>query len=212
MKIAIIDHQAGNLGNIQKSLKDLGCCSEIISLPVSLAGFDGILLPGVGSFKKAMQSLNNSGLSEIIYKEVSTNKMPILGICLGMQLLCSEGNESGFIKGLGLLEASVEQFDLSISKERIPHMGWNNTTPRSKSILFKNIPKDADFYFAHSYHVQNSEKFTIAATCNYGYEFPAAIEKDNVFATQFHPEKSQRYGRIVLSNFLDFCNKNMEIG
>ena len=210
MNLAIIDYQAGNLGNVKKAIESLGSNCEIISSPSSFKLFDGILLPGVGSFNKGMEALNHSGLSSTICNEVVNNNMPILGICLGMHLLCSEGKEGGVVKGLDLIEAVVGEFDLTLSQERIPHMGWNNINISSESLLFDQIPQNADFYFAHSYHVQTSNKSIVAASCDYGYKFPAAIEKGNIFATQFHPEKSQRYGYVVLNNFLEFCKKNME--
>ena len=210
MKIAIIDYQAGNLGNVKKSIESLGCICQIISESQSLEAFDGIVLPGVGSFNKGMNFLNNSGLSKDINSAVLKNNKPILGICLGMQLLCKQGNEGGFIEGLGLINACVEKFNKTIMQERIPHMGWNDISLNKNSILFKDIPDNSDFYFAHSYFVSTNEKKIIAANCKYGNLFAAAIEKENIFATQFHPEKSQRYGYRLLKNFLDLCKNNME--
>lgn len=207
MRIAVIDYKAGNIRNVQKAIESLNVESEIISQPEDLESFDGIILPGVGHFKNGMDYLNDSGLSEAIISEVKDSKKPLMGICLGMQLLAISGEEGGFTKGLGLLPMKVQKFNMQNKQERLPHMGWNNIVPNKKSLLFRNVPINSDFYFAHSYHVVLNDENLSAATCDYAYPFPVALESGNIFATQFHPEKSQRFGRIVLKNFLSYCAK-----
>ena len=206
MKIAVIDYKSGNIRNVQKAIESLGAEAKIISNYQSLDLFDGIILPGVGNFKNGMASLNDSGLAKLIYSEVKDLKKPLMGICLGMQLLAESGEEGGFTKGLGLLPMKVQQFEIKNRLEKIPHMGWNSITPNKESLIFKNIPVNSDFYFANSYHVVLEDESMIAASCNYIYPFPAAVESGNIFGTQFHPEKSQRFGNIVLKNFLSFCS------
>jgi len=207
MRIAVIDYKAGNLRNVQKAIESLNAESEVISKPKDLEKFDAIILPGVGNFRNGMDSLNDSGLSEAIISEAKDSKKPLMGICLGMQLLALSGEEGGFTKGLGLLPMKVQKFDMQNKEERLPHMGWNSIAPKNKSLLFKNVPIDSDFYFAHSYHVVLDGEEISAAICDYAYPFPAAVESGNIFATQFHPEKSQRFGRLVLKNFLSYCSK-----
>ena len=207
MNIAIIDYKAGNLRNVQKALESLGADAYIVSTPESLVEAEGILLPGVGSFYDGMTMLQSTGLADAIRIEVEKEKKPLLGICLGMQLLGMSGNEGGEIEGLGLLPMNVLLFDTQDCTERLPHMGWNSVFPKDDSCLFRGIPKGADFYFAHSYHVECQDGSILAATCDYCYSFGAAVQKDHVFATQFHPEKSQRYGYIVLDNFLTYCRE-----
>jgi glutamine amidotransferase len=207
MRIAVIDYKAGNLRNVQKAIESLGAESEVISQPEGLNSFQGIILPGVGHFRNGMDSLNDSGLSDAIISEAKDSKTPLMGICLGMQLLAKSGEEGGFTKGLGLLPMRVKRFDMPNNEERLPHMGWNNIKPQKESILFKNIPNNSDFYFAHSYHVVLDDENLSAAICDYAYTFPVAVESGNIFATQFHPEKSQRFGGIVLKNFLSYCAK-----
>ena len=210
MKIAIIDYKAGNLRNVQKAIEVLGVKTDIISSPKKLDSHMGIILPGVGNFKDGMDNLNNSGLSELIKMEVKTFKKPLLGICLGMQLLARNSEEGDPIKGLDLLPAKIKHFDLQNSKNRVPHMGWNDISPSKESVLLKNIPDKTDFYFAHSYHASLEKKDIITSTCNYIYSFASTIEYENIFSTQFHPEKSQTYGSLLIKNFLNYCSEAFE--
>lgn len=205
MKIAVVDYKAGNLRNVQKAVESLGVESDIISEPQDMTSYSGIILPGVGNFSNGIESLNDSGLDKTIVSEAQDFKKPLLGICLGMQLLAESSEEGGVKKGLGLLPMTIKHFDIQNKQERVPHMGWNSISPDKGSILLKNVPFDSDFYFAHSYHAVLNDKSIIAATCEYAYSFPAAVEYKNIFAAQFHPEKSQRYGSIVLKNFLSYC-------
>jgi len=208
MKIAIIDYQAGNLRNVQKALESLGATTDIVSSPEKLSESEAIILPGVGSFQEGMSSIQSSGLASSICDEVQEKRKPLMGICLGMQLMSIEGEEGGKVEGLGLLPMKVKKFKFEDSNKRIPHMGWNNISLKeSNSILFNGVPKSSDFYFAHSYHVVSDDNSLISATCNYGYTFGVAVERNHIFGTQFHPEKSQRYGYKVLSNFMNFCNQ-----
>ena len=208
MRIAVIDYKAGNLRNVQKVIESLGAESEVVSTAENLKSFDGIILPGVGHFKKGMKFLNDSGLAQAIIHEARDSKKPLIGICLGMQLLAESGEEGGFTKGLGLLPMKVQKFNMKSRKEKLPHMGWNSVVPNKKSLLFNNIPIDSDFYFANSYHVVLYDENISAAICNYVYPFPAAVESSNIFGTQFHPEKSQRFGNLVLQNFLSYCSNS----
>ncbi len=212
LKFGIIDYQAGNLRNVQKAVERLGHKSDIVSIENSHENYSGIILPGVGSFKKGIDYLKNSGLFDFIKSSVLEKKIPILGICLGTHLLASEGDEGGFSEGLNLLPMKVKKFDTLKSKEKVPHMGWNNIfTNNNKSVLLEGIPNNSDFYFAHSYHVSLEENEHVTAFCNYIYDFPAIIEKDNIFAAQFHPEKSQLYGYQLLENFLNFCKEGSQL-
>tara|TARA_B100001142_G_scaffold35458_1_gene31257 strand:+ start:5142 stop:5768 length:627 start_codon:yes stop_codon:yes gene_type:complete len=207
MRIAIIDYKAGNLRNVQKAIESLGVESEIVSEPIGLEIFDGYILPGVGNFKNGMDCLRINGLDKAIISETKVSKKPLLGICLGMQLLAVSGDEGGLTEGLSLLPMRVKKFDMLNKSERVPHMGWNNIVPKNKSMLLNNVPVDSDFYFAHSYHVVLEDENISAASCDYAYPFTAAVESSNIFAAQFHPEKSQRFGSLVLRNFLDYCLK-----
>jgi len=208
MQIAVIDYKAGNLRNVQKAIESLGVESKVISKFDDLEKFDGIILPGVGNFKSGMDSLNNSGLSEAIISQAKDSKKPLMGICLGMHLLAESGEEGGCIEGLGLLPMKVKQFDMHNKQEKMPHMGWNSIFPKKKSVLLDNVPNESDFYFAHSYHVVLDDEKISVATCQYAYPFVAAIESDNIFAVQFHPEKSQRFGYLVLKNFITYCSNS----
>ena len=211
MKIAVVDYKAGNIRNVQKAIESLGAETEVISKPQNFDSFEGIILPGVGSFKNGMDTLNQSGLSKSIIYAGQTLKKPLMGICLGMHLLAEEGDEGGFMQGLGLIPMRVKQFNLDNREERLPHMGWNNINLNHKSYLLSNVPDNSDFYFAHSYHVVLEDETISAAECTYSYTFTAAVEKENIFATQFHPEKSQRFGYLVLDNFLKFCKKTVDL-
>lgn len=206
MKVGIVDYQAGNLRNVQKAVERLNHAVEIAHRGESLANADAIILPGVGAFGHGMENLARAGFVETLRREVLEKGKPLLGICLGMHLLGTRGFEGGDIPGLGLLPMSVPRFDLSKCSVRLPHNGWNNVTIEPQSILFNGVPQGADFYFVHSYHVACEDESMVSARCDYGYPFAAALEHENVFATQFHPEKSQRHGLRLLENFLKHCD------
>ena len=161
----------------------------------------GLVLPGVGAFRDCMKNLNTYGLEGSLYKFIESKK-PFLGICLGFQVLFEESEEFGLCKGLGILKGRVVRFPED--KLKIPHMGWNTISLKSKSILFKGMEDiENRFYFVHSFHMDSdASPFTIA-TCNYGYDFPAVIQKDNIFGAQFHPEKSHKFGIKLYKNFIE---------
>jgi glutamine amidotransferase len=205
IRIGLINYGMGNLTSISNVL-DFYCVHyEFINYTDSeyIKSFDGYILPGVGSFKYAMDIINSSGLKDFILREAYKNK-PILGICLGMQLLLDKSSEGGTSRGLSLVEGSVHKFDNS--KFIIPHVGWNQvvfTSPHST--LYKGIDNSRDYYFDHSYYVQTHIN-NIIATTDYIKTFPAIINKNNIFGVQFHPEKSQIHGLEMIKNFISFCN------
>ncbi len=203
--ICIINCNLGNLRNVQKALEKLGESAIISSRPEDIEKADALILPGVGAFGEAMETMRELDLVEVIRQEVLDRKKPLLGICLGMQLLAIDGYEKGHHQGLGLLPMSVRQLqnEQNIPEFRLPHVGWNNIAAKDK-MLFEGLPSDANFYFVHSFHAQCQDESIIAATCSYGQEFAAAVHRENIFATQFHPEKSQAYGFKVLHNFLNY--------
>jgi len=200
MKIVIVDYGMGNIYSVQSALKFLGMDSEYTDQPDKIINADKIILPGVGSFRKAMENIISKGLEDPILEAVKIKSKPIIGICLGMQLLGTSSTEDGFTKGLGLFEGIVERFSDEYDL-KIPHIGYNEITPPTDSILFQNLDTGSDFYFVHSYRMMSQITQGIA-TCNYGEKFISAFEQNNVFGTQFHPEKSQTNGLILLRNFL----------
>jgi glutamine amidotransferase len=193
--IGIIDYNAGNLRSIQKAV-ELYDKAIITSDSEELLACDKIILPGVGNFGSAMEHL--APLKETIYKIVS-DKVPFLGICLGMQILLEESEEKIGVKGLGIIKGNVVKFR---DVEKLPHMGWNSVKIVKDCPLFENIKDNSYFYFVHSYHVNPVEDCVIGTT-EYGKEFPSVINKDNVYATQFHPEKSGKIGLKVIENFVE---------
>ena len=210
--IAIIDYGMGNLRSVAKALEAQGAKNvKVTSSAALISKADKIVLPGVGAAVEAMQELENLRLSEVIKKNIF--KKPFLGICLGLQLLFTESQEGGKVRGLGILKGKVRRFSEEL---KVPHMGWNqikiknqkskikNTNQKSKisNPFFKNIPDNSYFYFCHSYYVIPEDKSIIIATTDYGREFVSAVAKDNLFACQFHPEKSQRVGLRLLENFV----------
>ncbi len=205
MRIGIIDYRAGNLRNVQKAVERLGHQSQVVSSGAELGRCEAMILPGVGAFKRGMDNLSVGGFPDAIRHEVLIKGKPMLGICLGLQLLGTQGDEGGGTEGLALLPMVVRRFDLSRLDRRLPHIGWSNVDVVPGSRLFCGVPQGADFYFVHSYHVDCDDSSLVAARCEYGYPFVAAVERANIFGVQFHPEKSQRYGLQLLTNFLAYC-------
>ncbi len=202
-RITVIDYGMGNLWSVINALRYLGCTPVISSDPREIAAAESLLLPGVGSFRKAMLSLQESTLDQAILEAVQGKGSKILGICLGMQLMGSRGFEDGDIAGLGLIPATVDIFSATeIGTNKIPHIGFDAVYSKPDSVLFKKLPEAADFYFVHSYRMMPQGLSGKVATCKYGTEFLAAYEQENIFATQFHPEKSQTNGLMLLKNFL----------
>jgi glutamine amidotransferase len=195
--VAIIDYGMGNVASVQKALNFLKIENIITADHNEISASTAILLPGVGSFKQGMANLNERGLVELLTKEVIGNKKKFLGICLGMQLIMDQGSEPEITKGLGWISGEVIKFELE--NLAIPHMGWNSIT--NKNNKYFNDLDQSDFYFVHSYHVVPNDKSTIAATVNYGFEVVASLHNNNIFATQFHPEKSQNAGLELIKNY-----------
>ena len=194
----------GNLLSVQKALEYLGEDVRIISAPKNLQNAERLVLPGVGAFPDAMANLERHGWQDALHVEVFEKKKPFLGICLGMQLLAEFGEENGGSRGLGWIKGTVKLFTLADRSLKIPHVGWNEIIAVPNSPLFNGIRPGATFYFVHSYHFVCTEQHDVAVRCQYGSEFTAAIRKENIFATQFHPEKSQDNGLKVLENFVDW--------
>ena len=198
--IAIINYNVGNLLSIQNMFKKIGVESCISGDEAIIDKASKILLPGVGHFDYCMQQFNASGLKQVIEKKVLVEKTPTLGICVGHQMLF-EKSEEGIEKGLGWLHGEVVKFDAAKmpATYKIPHMGWTDVETQNKATLFRNIEAPR-FYMVHSYYVQCAEEL-VAAKAEYGHRFVTAVEKDNIFGTQFHPEKSHKFGMQLLKNF-----------
>lgn len=200
--IVIIDYGMGNLRSISKALDKLEIEFKISNKIEDIEAATHIILPGVGFYPEAMKNLINLNFVDSLKKEVLINKKPILGLCLGMQLLFKSSEEGGFTEGLGFINGFVKKFDFNNKKLKIPHIGWNNVFGGefSKIEILKDIQEDSNFYFVHSYHPILNEKIFFALT-DYGYGFVSVVQKNNVFGTQFHPEKSQKKGISIIKNF-----------
>ena len=198
--IALIDYGAGNLKSVQKAFAHLGEPVTLTADKDVILSADAAILPGVGAFGDAMRSLEERGLPQVIRSFVETGR-PFLGICLGLQLLFEESEETPGVKGLGILKGRVRRFSEEI-RLKIPHIGFNSVTYRKDSRLFAGLPEEPYYYFVHSYFCFAEDRSVSAAMANYGIDFDAAVEKDNLFAAQFHPEKSGRTGLGTLENFI----------
>lgn len=202
-RITVIDYGMGNIWSVLSALRYLECSPIVSSDSKEIAQAESLLLPGVGSFRKAMVTLRETGLDQAILEAVQTRGSKILGICLGMQLMGSRGSEDGDMSGLGLIPNPVDIFTAQeIGTNKMPHIGFDEVRSAPDARLFRGLPEAADFYFVHSYRMLPGGLKGKAATCLYGVEFLAAYEQDNIYATQFHPEKSQTNGLVLLKNFL----------
>jgi glutamine amidotransferase len=199
--IAIIDYQMGNLRSVQKGFEKVGHEATITCEPDVLAKADKVVLPGVGAFGDAMAELDRRHLVEPIRRAVASGK-PFLGICLGLQLLFDVGYENGRHQGLGIVRGECVRFELPI-EYKVPHMGWNQLVIRRRAPLLAGLEEGTHCYFVHSYYVVPKDESVVAAEANYAAPFCAMIWRDNLFATQFHPEKSQRHGLQMLKNFAE---------
>ncbi len=199
--IAIVDYGMGNLRSVKKAFEQLGFSPTVTRNSEEILNSNALVLPGVGAFGDCMQNLEDFGLVEPIKSFIKGGK-PFLGICLGLQLLFEESEESPDVKGLGILRGKVVRFP-RFDKERlkVPHMGWNQVDSERTLPILKGIPKGSWFYFVHSYFPQPEDKRVIAGKTQYGLEFTSAVDKDNIFACQFHPEKSSALGLRILENF-----------
>jgi imidazole glycerol-phosphate synthase subunit HisH len=203
-RVTIIDYGMGNVRSVISAFKYLGAEVDIVSDPDIISNSNNLILPGVGSFRKGMESLKNSGINEAIIDAVTRKKSNILGICLGMQLMGSYGTENGNAAGLGLLSNSVERFTQEeVGDNKIPHVGFNSLYVTESKGLFKDLGSLPDFYFTHSYRMLVENLQGRYATCKYGIEFLVAYEIGNICGSQFHPEKSQVNGLLFLRNFLE---------
>lgn len=203
--IAIIDYDAGNIKSVEKAIQFLGEEVMITRDQNVILEADGVILPGVGSFGDAMNRIRGYGLEEVI-REVVRQRIPFLGICLGLQLMFESSEESPGVKGLKLLPGKIVRIPEG-EQRKIPHIGWNSLCFPKESRLFQGIPKDSYVYFVHSYYLQAGEMEDVAATTEYGAEIHAAVERDRIFACQFHPEKSSEIGLKILQNFLNVCRE-----
>ena len=193
----IIDYKVGNLHNLKNALDFSGVENQLVSHADELKEADRILLPGVGAFGPAMEHLRNSGMLESLQEKVQAGT-PLLGICVGAQLLMDESEENGSRVGLGWIPGKVKRFQHEL---KIPQIGWNQVSQQRKDSLFKNVTNEMHFYFVHSYHLNPENSGHVLALSNYGYDFAAVVRKDNLWGGQFHPEKSQNAGLQLLKNF-----------
>jgi glutamine amidotransferase len=203
MKVAIVNYGMGNLGSVARALNDLGARPLIAEQPAALFDADRVVLPGVGAFSEGMARLRKHGWDDALTQLVLEGR-PILGICLGMQMLARTGDEGGSCDGLGFISGNVRRLDTLGCKLSVPHVGWNDIAYSDAGPLFEHIPDGADFYFVHSYAIGDLEPSDLTATVDYGVALAASVRREHVFGTQFHPEKSSKAGRQVLRNFLDY--------
>jgi glutamine amidotransferase len=203
MRIAIVDFGMGNLFSVFKKIKQLNAEPVIASTPATLMNTDKIIIPGVGHFGKAMENLHASGLYDALQKRVTLDHTPVLGICLGMQLM-ADSSEEGTAAGLGWIPSTVVKFNIETSsKLKIPQTGWNSVSVKKDSRLLKGLDEKNEFYFLHGYHFKDVNEQEVIATSCYGYEFVSVIENGHIFGTQFHPEKSHDAGLTLLQNFME---------
>ena len=198
--IGIINYGVGNLQSVKNSLDFLNISNIIVDKPADIKKCAKLILPGVGAFGPAIEKLNESGFTEKILS-FSHQKKPILGLCLGMQLLFDKSLENGAHKGLGLIKGDVLPLNKKVKKLPIPLIGWNNVKKNKESLLINGINKDATFYFVHSFYCKPNSNSAIIATTNYGINFASIVGQNNIFGCQFHPEKSQSAGLQLLKNF-----------
>ena len=200
--LAIVDYGMGNLHSVKKKLDRLKTTSSITSNPRDIIKADKIILVGVGHFAKAMKNIKELDLLDALSEVAIIKKKPVLGICLGMQLMAKD-SEEGKTEGLGWLDANVRKMQVDDTlKFKIPHTGWNKITQSKKSHLMKGIPESSEFYFVHSYYLKSNETSNILNETEYCFTFTSAIEKENIFGVQYHPEKSHDVGEVLLKNFI----------
>lgn len=205
--IAIIDYGVGNLRSVEKAFQFIGCEAKVSSDASFILNSDAVVLPGVGAFADAMENLKNAGMVHVVKEAIASDKL-FLGICLGMQLLFDYSQEGGErVEGLGVLKGAIKQLPTNMDL-KIPHMGWNSLNIKNNSILFRNITENPYVYFVHSYYLDAEDKSIVIATTNYGIEFDVAVAKENVFGTQFHPEKSGKVGLSILKNWAGLIGRS----
>ena len=201
--ITVVDYGTGNLASIANMLKKIGCASAITSDAKEIGRATKLILPGVGAFDTGMRNLHALGLTEMLNRKAQEERVPVLGICLGMQLFVSS-SEEGDLPGLGWIDGRVVKFKSELAEGlKVPHMSWNHIDAVKESKLFAGMYEDPRFYFVHSYHVQLDREEDLLATTTYGYPFASAVEKENIAGVQFHPEKSHKFGMKLLRNFAE---------
>ncbi len=199
--VTIVNYGMGNLGSVQNMFKRIGVPSQITSDLNEIAAATKIMLPGVGAFAAAMQLIHDGGFREVLDKKALVEKVPVMGICLGMQLL-TNSSEEGNVKGLSWVDAETKKFSFEVgTKLKVPHMGWNLVNEVNPSELTKDLPEEPRFYFVHSYYVQVNNKADQLMTTHFGHDFDSIIQHENIYGAQFHPEKSHKFGMKLLENF-----------
>lgn len=202
-KVVIVNYGMGNLSSVKRTMDRMKVDSIVSSDPKDIINSWKIILPGVGHFGKAMSNLKELNLLDVLHEAALVKQKPVLGICLGMQLMAKK-SEEGNSEGLGWFDAEIKKFNVSDKqKYKIPHIGWNQVYIKKNSALMKNLSELSEFYFVHSYHIQTDSKSDILNETNYDYTFSSAIEKDNIFGVQYHPEKSHDAGAALLRNFIE---------
>jgi glutamine amidotransferase len=204
MKVAIINYGMGNLSSVRRAFEDIGAETIIANHPSSLHEVNRVVLPGVGAFTEGMAHLSHGGWIPALHDVVTLQHKPLLGICLGMQMLATHGHEGGLSEGLDLIPGQVQRLDTLGCKLRIPHVGWNEVRYKTEDELFNDIPDSSDFYFVHSYAFVPEDDKHLIATVPYGLDVAAVIRNGHVFGCQFHPEKSSKAGRQLLKNFMRY--------
>ena len=207
MKVTIVDYNSGNISSVINSFKEVA--KDMVNIEVTadlnkIKSSDKVVLPGQGSFKSCVDALNKiNGLTEALNEFAIINKKPLLGICVGLQMFAEVGYEETETKGLGWISGKVTKIDNQNGKFKLPHIGWNQISIIKQSKIFKNIENKAHMYFVHSYEFVPNDKNTILATTDYSSNHVCAVEKDNIFGTQFHPEKSDKIGLKIIDNFIN---------
>lgn len=203
--IAVIDYDVGNVSSIVNMIRRLGGNVSITNSSEEIASADGLILPGVGAFENGMNNLRKRGLVELLTDQVDLKKKPLMGICLGMQLM-TEGSEEGRSRGLGWIKGRTRLLQPP-QKIKVPHMGWNQINPLKENPLFQELGADHRFYFAHSFFVECSNPGDVLAETEYGVKFPSSVARENIYGVQFHPEKSHRFGMELFNNFLKMAER-----
>ena len=201
---SIVDYGMGNLDSIKRACEEVGSVAEIVAEPEEILGAERLILPGVGSFTAAMEHISGRGFDTAIRTAVIEKQIPILGICLGMQLLATRGSEGGDTPGLDLIKGKILKMVSSNKRERIPHIGWNNVNFKDEGVIFAGIPSGTDFYFVHSYQFVCDNEANVSSIADYCNSVVSSVRHGHVFGVQFHPEKSQKPGLRLLKNFLEY--------